>query len=188
MGIRIRYGIERGNTVPYPPLFDDIRRNHGFIDTRGRPDLVDEIPEARESVALAALLTSLALPGSRLVSLGCDLGQHDEPKARLETRRVAGGYVQVVARRGQDNEFEFLQSVAKAIEHRLKASAGTDRWEVDLKLAPVVCRMEEEVETQSIWIWFSGEHQQTTGRRRRESALSRQLGGSLQPFENRNWR
>lgn len=154
MSVRIRYGTARGNTVPYPPLFDDIRRNHGFIDTRGRPDLIAGIPEARESVALAALLTRLALPSSCLVSLGCDLGQHDEPKARLEARRVAGGYVQVIARRDQDHEFELLQSVATAIEHGLMVSAGTDRWEVDLQLAPVVCKIEEEVETQSVWIWF----------------------------------
>jgi hypothetical protein len=31
---------EEGMTVPYPPLFDDVRKNHGFVDLRGRPDLV----------------------------------------------------------------------------------------------------------------------------------------------------
>ena len=30
---------EKGMTVPYPPLFDDVRKNHGFIDIRGWPEL-----------------------------------------------------------------------------------------------------------------------------------------------------
>jgi hypothetical protein len=34
---------EKGMTVPYPPLFDDMRKNHGFIDTRGRPELASRI-------------------------------------------------------------------------------------------------------------------------------------------------
>jgi hypothetical protein len=30
---------EEANTVPYPPLFDSVRKNNGFVDVRGRPDL-----------------------------------------------------------------------------------------------------------------------------------------------------
>ena len=30
---------QEGMTVPYAPLFDDIRCNYGFVDLRGRPDL-----------------------------------------------------------------------------------------------------------------------------------------------------
>lgn len=154
MVVKIRYTTGHGNTVPYPPLFDEIRRNHGFIDTRGHPERVSDIPEARQSVALAALLTRLALPSSRLISLGCDLGQHDEPKSRLETRRVAGGYVQIIAAEAENYELDFLRSVAAALENGLKTDAGQERWEVDLQLAPIVLEDRGGVETHSIWIWF----------------------------------
>jgi hypothetical protein len=30
---------EEGMTVPYAPLFDDVRKNHGFIDICGPPEL-----------------------------------------------------------------------------------------------------------------------------------------------------
>jgi len=154
MGAQVRYVTADGNTVPYPPLFDEVRRNHGFVDTRGKPERIAEIPEAKESSALAALLSRLALPGSKFVSLGCDLGQHDEPKARLSMRRVAGGYVQVIAGREADYTLEFLQKAAKALETGLKARVGTDRWQVNLQLSPVLLQIDEEVEIQSIWIWF----------------------------------
>jgi hypothetical protein len=154
VGVRIKFVTADGNTVPYPANFDEIRRNYGFIDTRGRPDRVAEIPEARESVALEALLTRLALPGARLVSLGCDLGQHEEPNSRLETRRVAGGYVQVIGGREGDHNLEFLRSVGKEIARGLKVAVGTDRWEVSLQLSPVLFKIEKEVQIQSVWIWF----------------------------------
>ena len=60
--LAIDFEIEKeGMTVPYPPLFNDIRRNHGFVDLRGRPDLAIEIPEGSQSSALKAIL------GSRLI-------------------------------------------------------------------------------------------------------------------------
>jgi hypothetical protein len=35
--LAIDFEIEKeGMTVPYPPLSNDIRRNHGFVDLRGR--------------------------------------------------------------------------------------------------------------------------------------------------------
>jgi hypothetical protein len=157
MGARVRYGLERGNTVPYPPLFDDIRRNHGFVDTRGHPDRIAEIPEAQESAALASLLTMLAAPDAPLISLGCDLGQHEVPKARIGTRRVAGGYVQVISprREAPEAELAFLKQVAKRLEHELIGGVGVDHWEINLCLAPVALNLEEEeVDCQSIWIWF----------------------------------
>lgn len=154
MSVRIKYTNADGNTVPYPPLFDGTRRNHGFFDTRGYPERVAQIPESRESVALKSLLTRLAQPGACLVSLGCDLGQHDEPKSRLEARRVAGGYVQIVAGQDQGQNLDFLRSVAKAIEQGLKVTVGTDRWEVELQLSPVLLKIAGETHTQSIWVWF----------------------------------
>jgi hypothetical protein len=53
--LAIDFEIEKeGMTVPYPRLFNDIGRNHGFVDLRGRPDLAIEIPEGSQSPALKA--------------------------------------------------------------------------------------------------------------------------------------
>lgn len=165
MTAHVRFGVTKGNTVPYPPLFDDIRRNHGFVDTRGHPELVDRIPEAQESAALAALLVYLARPGANLISLGCDLGQQIAARSRLSTRCVAGGYVQVAGsvRSTSEAEFAFLQSAAKRLEHALVSAAGTDRWEAELCLAPVVLKFGDETECQSIWIWFHAKASTRTG-------------------------
>lgn len=154
MGVIIRYGVCKGNTVPYPPNFDEIQQNFGFIDTRGRPDLVDNIPEAQESPALATLLSMLALPSAHFISLGCDLGGHDEPKARIEARRVAGGYVQIAT--GADHEYRYqdLQALGRLIESSLKKLVGDDRWEVRLLLSPVRLVIAEEIDAQSVFIWF----------------------------------
>ena len=154
MGAQVKYVTADGNTVPYPPLLDDVRRNYGFVDTRGKPERIADIPEARESSALAALLARLASPGSSLISLGCDLGQHDETKARLQTRRVAGGYVQVIASREAHFTLEFLQKAGKALEKSLKDGAGSDRWQINLQLSPVLLQFDEEVKIHSMWIWF----------------------------------
>ena len=66
---------EEANTVPYPALFDKIRKNNGFVDVRGRPDLARKIVESAHSPALRALLVELAMPRSALWTLGCDLGE-----------------------------------------------------------------------------------------------------------------
>lgn len=156
MSANITYSERNGNTVPYPPLFDGIRRNFGFIDTRGKPDRVAEIPEARESNGLAAVLHALAKPGAALVSLGCDLGQHSEPKSRIKTRRVAGGYVQVASAQPLEPEIELelLKAVGTAIAAGITEASGPDYWAVDLQLAPVILNFDSEIECRSIWIWF----------------------------------
>jgi len=61
--LAIDFEIEKeGMTVPYPQLFSDIGRNHGFVDLRGRPDLAIEIPEGSQSPALKAILVELSEP------------------------------------------------------------------------------------------------------------------------------
>ena len=65
--LAIDFEIEKeGMTVPYPQLFNDIGRNHGFVDLRGRPDLAIEIPEGSQSPALKAILVELSEPDSPL--------------------------------------------------------------------------------------------------------------------------
>lgn len=144
----------RGNTVPYPPLQDKIRRNHGFVDLRGKPDAVGAIPEARLSPALADLLGTLAQPHSALISLGCDLGEYTKPTARLQTRRRAGGYVQIADARMRDVEGDFLKRATDHIQPVLEVAAGADRWSVRFDLTGVAYEFDARVEAHSFWIWF----------------------------------
>lgn len=66
---------EPGTMVPYParPILRDGRLNYGWLDLRGRPDLVDQVPEAREIAALAKLLRVLATSPS-IMSSACEHG------------------------------------------------------------------------------------------------------------------
>jgi hypothetical protein len=82
-----------GITVPYAPIFDAIRKNRGFKDTRGRPDLAEEIAEGIESRALGKCLVRIAKE-NLYFSLGCDLGSHREPEQPAPLRQAAGGYIQ----------------------------------------------------------------------------------------------
>lgn len=155
MPVQVVYSSgERGNTVPYPPLEDEIRRNHGFVDLRGKPEAVATIPEARLSPALASLLTSLAQPHSAFISLGCDLGEHTDPASQLNTRRRAGGYVQIADARMKDVDGTFLKRAAAHIEITLNAKAGTDRWSIRFVLTRVAYEFNERVEAHSFWLWF----------------------------------
>ena len=82
-------------TVPYALITDDIRRNRGFVDLRGHPDKAKDIAEGNDSPALRNLLVRVANVGSAILTLGCDLGAHQEPtQVPLRRRAVAGGYIQ----------------------------------------------------------------------------------------------
>lgn len=181
MPLRVQYGTADGNTVPYPALFNDICRNHGFVDTRGKIERVAEIPEAQRSDALRAVLECLAQVASPFVSLGCDLGEQDRPKGRLSTRKWAGGYVQVAVREqgSADSEFEKLRDLAKAVEEKLRRAAGDDQWELRLTLTAVQLNFETERRTQSAWIWFDAKastiHSALTSRERLLIALRKAI-------------
>lgn len=156
MPVRARYGQADGNTVPYPAAFEGLQNNYGFIDTRGRPDQVAEILEARKSDALTEVLRVLAAPASRFFSLGCDLGGRTKPKNRTATREWAGGYVQLAttASFNSAREAGTLREVAQAIAAELNEAAGADYWDVSFILTPVRMNFEEERWAQSVWIWF----------------------------------
>lgn len=154
MGAKVTYCTAPGNTVPYPPLFDEIRHNYGFVDTDGHPEKISEIPEAAWSDSLRLLLLDLASPTSDFISLGCDLGEGKKPKRRLSTRWVAGGYVQIMARDREQQGVPALQPLAKAIEARLINASGNDDWEAEMALVPVVLANENDAMLQSIWAWF----------------------------------
>lgn len=146
---------EEGITVPYPPLFDQIRQNHGFVDLRGKPDLAADIPEASQSGALKGLLVGLSESKSRVFTLGCDLGTHEEPENEEATRHVAGGYVQVIsacyADRSPDDYLRFGHAIAAALERE----AENHNWLVRFVLTFVSFKLDDFSElVPSLWIWF----------------------------------
>lgn len=142
----------RGITVPYAPIFDDIRKNHGFLDVRGQPNLAAQILEGHDSEALRALLVRIAREGSYF-SLGCDLGAHVED---VELKNVAGGYLQIASTDYANTSTDHYDVFCDALAKNLEARADRRSWRVDLQGAYVQFRLpgEEFILAPSIWIWF----------------------------------
>jgi hypothetical protein len=155
MSLKVSFPIaERGNTVPYPPLFEGLRRNRGFIDLRGKPELATTIEETKDSPGLLALLTDLAQPSSYLISLGCDLGQHVEDEQPPNSIHVAGGYVQITFANLKLSVVDNLLKLARMIEARSRRDVGDRIWEIKFELMFVHLRFDELIEAHSIWLWF----------------------------------
>jgi len=154
--LAIDFEIEKeGMTVPYPPLFNDIRRNHGFVDLRGRPDLAIEIPESSQSPTLKAILVELSEPDSPLFTLGCDLGTHEEPWREESARHVAGGYVQLMCTSYSDRSPEDYTTFGYAIAQVLGEKAQDYNWFVRFVLKLVALSLKDfSGAAPSLWIWF----------------------------------
>jgi hypothetical protein len=155
MPLKVSYPVERGNTVPYPPLFDHIRSNHGFVDLRGRPDLAEAIPELADSPALKALVLDLTQSASQFMTMGCDLGEGFLKGRQLDRRWTAGGYVQVARLPLVPVEHSVLLEMAQGCERCLKDAVGGSRWEVAFGLCRTQLAFEPEadVEVFTLWIW-----------------------------------
>jgi hypothetical protein len=180
MALKVSHPLkEKGNTVPYPPLFDDIRRNHGFLDLRARPDLVSQIPEALESPALRQLLVKLADPSSQIMTLGCDLGEHTERSQPLNRRRCAGGYVQIAPLPLGPTDKDRLLSIARAAEAQLSQDVGNAFWEVEFALTLTAFSFNERLETHTMWIWFLAKAYSAEKARRAREALLLSLAAGL---------
>jgi hypothetical protein len=132
MTFRFSFHVDpEGMTVPYAPITDDIRRNRGFVDLRGRPDRAREIAEGNDSPALRNLLVRAATAGSAIFTLGCDLGAHQEPtNIPVRRREVAGGYVQFASVNYDRAEPESYSSFANAVGKNVKARVGEDNWTI----------------------------------------------------------
>ncbi|NJM93221.1 MAG: hypothetical protein HC861_12040 [Rhodospirillaceae bacterium] len=137
------FDIERPNEdetvliLPYVRNFEEGRTNHGFRDTRGRPELIDEIVEAGTSPALKELLRSLAQPTSRYFSIGCDL--RTWPPAEEGDPYQAAGYVQLLsadlAREAIHRRRQML--FGRALEAHLDSRVGDEEWVVRFAVAMV---------------------------------------------------
>jgi hypothetical protein len=144
-----------GTTVPYGPIFDDIRKNRGFVDARGRPDVAAKIAEGSESTELSKLLIRIA-EENVYFSLGCDLGKHAEPEAKARLRQVAGGYVQVVGIDYERLSTDQYDEFGNRIERALLAKSQGRAWRLWLQGCFVDFKFPglPAVRAPSMWIWF----------------------------------
>jgi hypothetical protein len=144
-------------TVPYAPITDEIRRNRGFIDVRGRRDLAREIAEGDDSAALRNLLVRVADPQSKIFTIGCDLGSHEEPThVPARRRQVAGGYIQFASIHYDRAKTESYAAFANAIVASLQESAGDDHWKIEFIGKYVNFKFEGEATGlyPSLWMGF----------------------------------
>lgn len=154
MPLAVNYQIDVGNTVPYPPLFDGVRCNHGFVDLRGRADLVDSIPEAAVSSALRKLLLDLSDKNSKLMSVGCDLGSRKHKSEDLGQKHRSGGYLQIAILPLSAPDRRALHMIAKGVEFCLGDRVGHDVWMVTFSLCRTHFKLEASIETETLWVWF----------------------------------
>jgi hypothetical protein len=155
MPLEISKTFKEGTTVPYGPIFDDIRRNYGFTDLRGRPDLAEEVFEGSSSSALRELLVRMARERSYF-SLGCDLGRHSENEQPQTQRQVSGGYIQVASMNYAEASTDQYDAFCEAFGKELRSHAGKQRWRIELQGRYVQFHIPGElpVKTPSMWIWF----------------------------------
>lgn len=155
MPLEVNRSYKNGNTVPYRPIFDDVRRNSGFTDLRGRPDLAEQIVEGLSSPKLRELLVRIARERSYF-SLGCDLGRHTEEEQPQKQRKVSGGYVQIASINYAEASTNQYDAFSEALGDELEQYVGKRRWKIDLESTYVQFSLpgEPPVKAPSIWMWF----------------------------------
>lgn len=141
MTVRFRVAEEADDApalfLPYRPDNANGRTNNGFRDLRGDPDGARLIPEAETSPALQNLLACLAHPGSRFISIGCEIGAAENFAAPRP--HEAGGYVQVVYsdldRCAQDHRWQIR--LAESLQATLGTAVGDHEWAVEMLITVV---------------------------------------------------
>ncbi|MCC7247429.1 MAG: hypothetical protein IT473_02290 [Lysobacter sp.] len=111
-GYTIAKSSKAGTLVPYSSVKRPDDTNHGWIDTRNRPDLVSLIPEASGRSGLTDILTVVAQPGSPIMSSGCECGLFEHS---LDTKLKwhAGGFVMLMYDDGDRNsDWKQLEELA----------------------------------------------------------------------------
>lgn len=146
---------QEGITVPYPPLFDEIRSNHGFVDLRGCPELAKQIAEAVQSQALRETLCQLAERGSPFFTVACELGAHEELDSPVECRYVAGGYLQILDANYSERLPNDYLVLAQAIARELEPYSKVQNWTIRFVHTPVMYNLDHFGSiTSSLSIWF----------------------------------
>lgn len=153
--LTVDYDEEEGITVPYPSVFDNVRKNHGFVDLRGRPDLAASIKESAQSKALQGILIKLAQKNAPFFTLGCDLGVHEEEGRDLSSCHIAGGYLQIMDRDYSDRLPNDYLTLAYAITQELEDKAAAYNWIIRFVHKSVMFNLDDFSNiASSLWIWF----------------------------------
>jgi len=188
MMLEIKRTFSNGTTVPYAPIFDGIRKNSGFTDLRGRPDLAEKIVEGASSAKLRDLLVRLSREESYF-SLGCDLGAHIEEERPPTLRRVSGGYIQIAAMNYTEASTAQYDEFCDAFSSELEPYSRKQRWAITLEGSYVQFNLPNEpaVKAPSIWIWFFA-----AARTHEKSSLSREellaaIAEALHAHRVRQW-
>ena len=82
-----------GKAIPYAGTGErrpDGGANHGFKDLKGRPERLDEVPEANEDCALAELMRTINAPHTGVFSIASMSGSEGD-----ERRVVRSGYLEI---------------------------------------------------------------------------------------------
>lgn len=152
-----KYGsAECGITVPYGANFEGLKRNSGFIDIRGRPDLAVRILEAAHSDSLKALLIALADPAAPVFTVGCDLGTRHKDEG-ISDRSVAGGYIHVMHSSFASTSADEYLVMAQRISDHVDAKSDGRSWELHHLYTAVDFQLGRSGIVPSIQIWFDAE-------------------------------
>ena len=144
--------------VPYPPNREGGRTNAGFLDLRGQPTTVDDLPEAESSQALHQLLRVVASQ-TLFMTIGCDLGAHREKRRNLKNPEVAGGYLQYASGDYANVGADWYFSHAQAIECRVRRASRGYSWKMFLALKWCRFNLDEQVvDAPSVMVWFGPTH------------------------------
>lgn len=123
--------------MPYPAFHSRVRSNYGFVDVRGRPELVGGITESLNSAKFEVFLKRLASTSAPIFSVGCDLGTHCDLSLDKHLREIAGGYLQVVSSWYTNVRPEHWARLFNSVKHHVEQVVATDHWKVNFELAPV---------------------------------------------------
>lgn len=113
-GYTIAIVEEAHGTVPYGSTVRTDGTNHGWMDLRDRPDLVDLIPEVRDLPGMQAILRTANDSQSPFMSIGCEKGLFPVDGHHPITHML-GGYIDLVFRMGDSNNAEQLIEIARLI-------------------------------------------------------------------------
>jgi hypothetical protein len=108
--------------IPYPPMEHQDSTNHGFMDLRGNPDLIDRVPEAIGMPELQEALRLINAENSRFMSLGCDTWRQEfEHPNHPELTRRRESYIDLAfAELERNTDREAFTALAEAIRADLQ--------------------------------------------------------------------
>jgi len=144
MGTRIIYEVpgatievsdEAGTLVPYGPAPREDSYNHGWLDLRDAPELVDSVPEAQKSAGLAEVLRAFNEPGSPMMTIGCDCAAFNDEES--DPPFYVGSFIDVCFRDASKNTEGRLVDVAGVLLNHIPPAPGDLHMSFNMQVAPL---------------------------------------------------